>query len=254
MVKRLIFILLQFLHLPYILAGEFQLDSGIRIQTKYVKRASLRANKSLQPYFSIVKTGDPHGFYLDGLFNFPVKNRALFKDELNFSSGYLYRPAEILEADIGFLYTCQPNHLKGNLGQNREVYVGVNADVILRPSFYIFYDFDRRQFSIDYGVGYEFDLDEFGLANFAIDTNFNVGGVMAKRAYGGVRGNNYRKNSYWYMQSAIDLVFYANDSIALKIGLHWYYNRDKVRPDCVANEYSKKSNSFWWVASANLRF
>lgn len=231
------------------------LRGGANVTGQYVKKGSLKSQQALQPHLLLLIRDKKHGFYLETGANLPTKAKHLFKDEWRFSAGHLYRLTEFFEWDLGGTYTWLKNPSSGQLGHWREIYTGIRTDLILAPSIYLFHDFERRQWNLELSFGYDFELEEFGWHNWALETKILLGWLKAKKPFGGQRGPAWdRKNHYLYIEAGFNLALFLSDSLVFKMGPCWAYNRDGNQPYSVANEHGNHSHLLWWTTGLEFRF
>ncbi len=231
------------------------LKAGVEFETQRVHRGSLKSQDLVEPQLMLSKKTEKHCFYFGTKGYLPTKATHVFKNEVQFSGGNLYQLSDFFSVDFGGSYNWQPEKQIGVLRHSRELYIGVNADILLSPSIYLFHDFERRQWAMETRFGYPFELDEFGLPNTALESEFWLGFLKAKKPYGGVRGPEWdRKNKYIYFGTGLSLAFFLGENTVFKVGPRWVYNRDGNHPYSIANEYGNHSHLLWVACSLELRF
>jgi uncharacterized protein (TIGR02001 family) len=149
----------------------------------YVFRGTLLAEDSIQP--SVEATyGD---FYAGVWYSDDVNATALSETDLYV--GYNLAINETFSADLGvtrYIYD-------GSSGaDSTEVFVGVKADVLLSPSVYYYYDFDRDVSSYIGSIGYSLPIAKVGLS---VDLSASYGYVQIPGD-----GQDY---SYWGVGAAV---------------------------------------------------
>lgn len=147
----------------------------------YVFRGGLLAEDSIQP--SVEATyGD---FYAGVWYSDDVNAAAL--SETDVYVGYNLAINETFSADLGatrYLYDGQSGL------DTTEVYAGIKANVLLSPSVYYYYDFDREVSSYIGSVGYSIPVEKAGIS---IDLSATYGYVQ-------IPSTDY---SYWGVGAAI---------------------------------------------------
>jgi hypothetical protein len=92
-------------------------------------------------------------------------------------------PAKGLVNDGKYVsYDLEPIFFKRT--NTNEVYVGVTADVLLKPSLYCAYDFNREELNFEGMIGHTVDLGEYGFSGFSIDLSAKLGYDTARRPFG----------------------------------------------------------------------
>lgn len=228
---------------------------AIEFETQRIHRGSLKSQNLVEPQVLVSKQNGKNCLYFGTKAYLPTKATNVFKNEIQFTGGNLYRLTEFFSVDLGATYNWQPEKQIERLRHNRELYFGVNADILLSPSVYLFHDFERRQWALETRFGYPFELDEFGLPNTALESEFWLGFLRAKKPYGGMRTPEWdRKNKYVYFGAGLSLAFFLGENAVFKFGPRWVYNRDGNHPYSIANEYGNHSHLLWLACSLELRF
>jgi uncharacterized protein (TIGR02001 family) len=149
----------------------------------YVFRGTLLAEDSIQP--SVEATyGD---FYAGVWYSDDVNATALSETDLYV--GYNLAINETFAADFGVTRYVYDG---GNGSDSTEVFAGVKADVLLSPSVYYYYDFDREVSSYIASIGHTLPIAKIGLS---VDLSASYGYVQIPGD-----GQDY---SYWGLGAAV---------------------------------------------------
>ena len=152
--------------------------------------------------------------------------------------------------DIGYQHTKANNHFVNTndtagytlAPSDNEYYLGfiLPKDVFLRPSAYVFYSDELRQYNFVVSARKDFDGAEIGLSGFNIVTKLYAGSIYASES------NWDSANSYLYAGASADFVYAINPNASVGTGLNFAYNND----DAV----NTKGGVFWYRFFANFRF
>ncbi|MDR0351410.1 MAG: hypothetical protein LBH49_02070 [Puniceicoccales bacterium] len=144
-------------------------------------------------------------------------------NQVDVYTGFTYQMTDILSADLGYIhhfYTNLKGKVAGVLGKadvpeigtaiapnhalidgekyvsykfepiffrktnSNEIYAGVMADVLLNPTTYLAYDFNRRELNFEGRINYTIDLEKYGLSGFSVDLNAKLGYDRASKPFG----------------------------------------------------------------------
>lgn len=247
--------------------ADLSISGSFDFESQYIFRGKQRAWQSFQP-------GVEFGYALLGgeayagvWTNQQIDNKpAILQDEVDFYVGYAFPVTDMFTLDAGFTYywysdqpagaAFGPGFSSGYSRQNREVYVGATADVILSPALYFYYDFDQNQTVLEGSVGYSFDLGEYaGVSGVSLDLGAYYGWLNAQRTYG-FTGNG-AKNGYMYGGATVDLVYSFSPNVSASVGARWSGNNDGKRQ---ANQsglpinQGARENNIWFGASIGFAY
>lgn len=184
-------------------------------------------------------------------------------NEVDFYIGYAYPVTDIFTVDVGFTYYWYPNMpsgalgtipgLKSGIGQSREVYVGVSADVLLSPAVYFYYDFDYEQTVLEFSVGYSLDLAEYvGVNGLSFDLGAYFGLLNASKADPLFVKRN---NGYSYGGGTADLVYAISENFAVSLGMRLSVNNDGKENFANPGSFNRGGETqFWWGASVGFAY
>jgi hypothetical protein len=160
------------------------------------------------------------------------------------------RDMECGTLDIGYQHTSANDHFVGTNGvegytlapSDNEYYVGLvlPKDVFLRPSAYLFYSDELKQYNFVVSVRKDFDGTNIGLSGTNIVTKLYGGSIHASDSDWDAH------NSYLYAGASADLIYALSPNASVGAGLNFAYNKD----DAV----STAGRVFWYRFFANFRF
>jgi len=228
-------------------------------ETEYVFRGVQLAPQSFQPS---VEFGFPvlGGDLYTGIWtNQPIATDGvntqanIVGNEIDFYGGFAYPVTDMFTADIGFTYYWYPEATTGNIGQTREIYVGVSADVLLSPAIYFYYDFDLQQTVLEFSIGYSFDLGEYvGAEGISIDVGAYYGWLSSEDT--NPLGAGDQKNGYGYVGATADLVYAFSENVSASVGVRWAYNNDGDGAVPGFSVNSGKESSVWFGATLGFAY
>jgi len=162
----------------------------------------------------------------------------------------LRRDMECGTLDIGYQHTTANSHVVGTKNvegytlapSDNEYYIGLilSKDVFLRPSAYVFYSDELKQYNFVVSVRKDFDGSDIGLSGFNIVTKLYAGSIYASDS------NWDSANSYIYTGASADFVYAVSPSASLGAGLNFAYNNDDA--------IDTRGGVFWYRFFANFRF
>lgn len=160
------------------------------------------------------------------------------------------RSMECGTLDIGYQHTKANNHFVNTNGvagytlapSDNEYYIGLvlSKDVFLRPSAYLFYSDELRQYNFVVSARKDFDGSDIGLSAINIVTKLYAGSICASDS------NWDTANSYLYAGASMDFIYAISPSASVGTGLNFAYNND--------NAADTKGGVFWYRFFANFRF
>ena len=160
------------------------------------------------------------------------------------------RDMECGTLDIGYQHTKANNQYVGTKDvqgyslapSDNEYYIGLvlSKDVFLRPSAYLFYSDELRQYNFVVSIRKDFDGSDIGLSAINIVTKMYAGSIYASDS------NWDTANSYLYAGASMDFIYAINPNASVGTGINFAYNND----DAV----STQGGVFWYRFFANFRF
>lgn len=174
----------------------------------YVFRGQLLANDSIQPSIEAAY-GD---FYAGVWYSDDVNGTAL--SETDVYAGYGFAVTDTIKLDAGvtrYLYDGQSS------GDTTEVYAGVSADVLLSPSVYYYYDFDREANTVEVSIGYSLPID-------AIKASLDLSAKAGYTSKGGQYVNGYSNEDYTYYVVGAAIPYKLSETATLTVGVDYILN------------------------------
>lgn len=173
-------------------------------------------------------------------------------NEVDFYVGYAYPVTDMFTVDVGFIYYWYSNAPVGTLGQKREVFIGVSADVLLSPAVYFYYDFDKEQTVVEFSVGYSLELAEYvGVNGLSIDLGGYYGLLNAEKV--DPLTNPKRNDGYSYVGATADLVYDFSENISVSVGMRVSYNNEGKQSQ-LGSVNRGGETQFWWGASVGFAY
>lgn len=266
--------------------SEMQGDAGVAFASEYTFRGKKWGQSSIQPTAMIATPVCDGTLYAKTFMNFPIDQKsseAVFVDgknpqnmgnELDFSLGYkinLPWMDKLFSVDAGYTYYYYPTGNLYGIDRANEIYLGAMANVILNPTLYAYYDWNREQFVIEANISYSFDLGEHMSANgFFVDLGATLGGLWADKYAGDqlVGGTANWKNSYAYWGAMAGLRYMINSVADISLTLNYAGNNDGsgafvegINTGLEGNGYynlaanvGDHENLFWWGVQTRLKF
>lgn len=185
--------------------SEVAVTLDVTYVSSYIFRGLQAAEDSIQPSVE-ASYGD---FYAGLWHSDDVNNNVGTVSETDIYAGYNLAINETFSADLGvYRYTYD-----GSSGiDTTEVYAGIKADVLLSPSAYYYYDFDREVSSYIGSIGHSLPIESVGLS---LDLSATLGYVQ-------IPGDN--DYTYWGVGAAVP--YSLSESATLTVAVN-YTNVDE---------------------------
>ena len=164
---------------------------------------------------------------------------------------------------------------------SHEIYAGIMADVLLKPSLYLSYDITQKKPSVEGAISYTFDLGNKGINGLALDLGAKVGFSHVKKPFGLKRetelmkferryaagslfngkfkagdvvtvGDLYGKKNLFYGQVNADLVYSLNANSKVRAGVGFAFNNAKK--NAYVNWNTGKKHTVWFSTAAEFSF
>lgn len=133
--------------------------------------------------------------------------------ETDFYAGYGFSLNDNIRLDAGvtrYTYNGQSG------GDTTEVYVGASFDVLLNPSVYYYYDFDREANTVEVSIGHSFAIDAI---NSSIDLSAAAGYVSKQGTAAGQINDDY---TYYVVGASIP--YKLSETATLTVGVDYVLN------------------------------
>lgn len=174
----------------------------------YVFRGQYVASDSIQPSVEATYAD----FYVGAWHSDDVKNNV--GSETDLYAGYGYKLNDKVSFDAGVTrYTYDG----GNEFDSTEVYVGVKGNVILTPSLYYYYDFDRNSNTVEVSIGHSFPID-------VIKASLDLSAKAGYASKGGENVNAYSNGDYTYYVVGASIPYKLSETATLTVGVDYIYN------------------------------
>jgi hypothetical protein len=145
------------------------------------------------------------------------------------------RDMECGTLDIGYQHTTANNQVLGTnnikgytlASSDNEYYIGLilAKDVFLRPSAYLFYSDELKQYNFVVSARKDFDGTGIGLSGINIVSKLYAGSIHASNS----QWDN--SNSYLYAGASLDFIHAVTPSASVGAGLNFSYNNDNQPTD-----------------------
>ena len=188
-------------------AAALSVTVDVSYVSDYVFRGQLLANDSVQP--SVEAT---YGDFYAGVWHSNEVNGTT-GSETDVYAGYGFALNETISLDAGvtrYLYNGQ------SAGDTTEVYVGASADVLLSPSLYYYYDFDREASTVELSIGYSLPLD---VINASLDLSAKAGFTNKQPTAAGQINDDY---TYYVVGAAVP--YKLSETATFTVGVDYVYN------------------------------
>ena len=214
-------------------------------RTKLLERGRLVAQNSFYSHLTGLIRKEQWGLYGDCETILPLQNRSLFSNRWKFAGGFLKKATEHFTLDVGLSYTRLSRQTFELLPHWTENYCGVRSDLLMQPSCYFFWDYDRHQWGIENQFHYDFDLSIFDLDRLSIVWENKLGFWKGRRPYGPHAGKRNRKYRYINLETGIFLT-YKIKSCWFYAGPTFAYNSGGTKPDTLINTATHRSHFSTW--------
>jgi hypothetical protein len=246
--------------------SDLTLETNVQFQTERVFRGRNEFHKTL---VSGIKVGSPVCDECSAYVGIDAWLDIAGKSALNRISpqiGVLWDVGEMFTLDGGYrhyFHTSMPNTVRRGQDlvslkcNSNELYGGIIVDVLLEPSLYCFYDFDRKEFAIEGRVLYNIDLSQYAFSGLGIDLGAKVGFDHSSKPYGLPHDESLGKKGYGYYGINADLVYELNNNARAKFGLVYEGNSAEKKSwvnNGIDNVIPGYRNSLWINASVDCSF
>lgn len=162
----------------------------------------------------------------------------------------LRRNLECGTLDIGYQHSTANSYVVGSNSvegytlapYDDEYYLGfiLSKDVFLRPSAYLFYSTELKQYNFVVSARKDFDGADIGLSGINIVTKLYAGSISASESQWDTA------NSYLYAGASADFIYALSSYASVGAGINYAYNNDKA--------LSTDGGVSWYRFFANFRF
>ncbi|MDR1112855.1 MAG: hypothetical protein LBL18_03750 [Bacteroidales bacterium] len=238
------------------IASDLTLETSVQFQSEYVFRGRSEFHKAWTPQ---IKVGYPvcdEGNIYVGV------DTAISMVGTSFNQvapyvGVLWDVTELFTVDAGYkhrFHTSLPSKSKMDKEHSNEIHGGVIFDVLLEPSVYCFYDFDRKEFAAEFCARYNFDLSQYAFSGLEVNLGAKVGFDQANKPYGLPYDSSFGKKGYCYYGVNADLIYELNSNARAKVGVA--YEGNSAEQKSWVNDSIKPAhrNNIWVNASVDCSF
>jgi uncharacterized protein (TIGR02001 family) len=232
-------------------ASSLSITSSLGYESTYMFRGIQLADAVFSPAVNV-----SYGNFYAGLWMAVAEDSAdPYPTEADFSVGYNTAIGYGLKLDVGatrYDYDrILANIASGKGGNSFEPYVGVTADVLLSPSFYVYYDTELDNYTMEAKIGHSF---ETGIKNLTVNTGIAGGYVdnTSSARFTDTLGHQI-STDYWYSNAKTDLVYAINDKTSVSIGAR-YSLADYDAVYGTLHDPNSKHDKIWFGAAFSTGF
>jgi len=232
---------------------ELSVSATFGYESEYIFRGQKQANQSFQPAVDLSYGGFYAGIWNNNEIDGDQTSDAT-SEEVDFYAGYSYDIDETFSVDIGSTYFYFPDDDSGagggaNATSTFESYVGLNADVLLAPSAYVYYDWDLEALTLEGSVGHSFEIAE----KTSLDLSA-TGGWVDTDDNSPDDGSIDNESENWYWSAKADVTYAIAENASISAGPR--VGGFDVEDDSSTNPaFTQDSDEFfWWGASFTAGF
>jgi hypothetical protein len=212
-------------------APSLALNSSMGYESKYLFHSVQYAEAIITP--SINAFYGP--YYLGTWFAVPVKNDALYSDEMDLYAGYNYALSDLVSIDFGVIHFSYNNCVVGFLdeGNSTQFNLGFNFNTILKPNIYFSRDIDCYTNTVEGKISYSVPLVKSLLS---LDLAANLGYTCGE--------NDYVDYTFWGAKA--DLTYAVKEGASLSVGLRYNASTEEYYFNSADDiDYSK--SAIWYA-------
>ena len=232
-------------------ASSLSITSTLGYESAYMNRGIQLADGIFTPAVNV-----SYGNFYAGLWMALKEDSAdSYPTECDFSAGYNTEIASGLKLDVGatrYDYDrVLANIVSGKNGNSFEPYVGISSDLVINPSFYVYYDTELNNYTMEAKIGHSFDT---GVKNLTVNTSLaggyvdNTDSIRFVDTYG-----HEISTDYWYSNAKADLVYAVNDKTSVSIGAR-YSLADYDSVYGTVHSFDGRHDKIWFGASFSTGF
>lgn len=187
--------------------SDLSVTADISYVSDYVFRGVKFAGASVQPSIEAA-----YGDLYAGAWhsNSISDTNAGFDSETDFYAGYGYKLNDQIKLDAG---VTRYTYSGGSSEDTTEIYVGASANVLLSPSLYSYYDFDREATTVEASIGYSLPID-------AIHASLDLSGKLGFVSDSGSANDE----DYTYGVIGASVPYKLSDNATLTVGVDYVLN------------------------------
>jgi uncharacterized protein (TIGR02001 family) len=199
-------------------AEDLSVSSVFGVASEYVFRGEKRAGASFQPGLEAGHPVGPGDAYGGVWINDEIGGDGT-GDEIDFYAGYAAPVSRIVSVNAGATRYWYPDDDDGP-GRETELFLGLSADLPFRPTIAAYYEFTYDRILVRADLRKRHELSQ----SFFLEAGLGAGTGRERDANGDGRPGS-PSNGYWFGESRLDLVFEANRSMDVAVGVR-YAGRD----------------------------
>ena len=227
----------------------------VQLKTEAMERGCLVGKRGIAVVSDVVVQKDKCGFYGGLDIFFPLQAKDVFSDRWKLSGGFLKKLTEHFTWDLGFRYGFLQRLGFERVGHWTEFYTGIRSDLLMYPSFYFYWDKERRQKCFELKFGHAFDLSIFDWNQLTLSWENTLGLLKARRPYAQIDGGRLnRRHKYWYVETAFLLKYRKCESFTFYAGPMFTYNTGGIQSWTIANVATRRSHFCSVVFGCELSF
>ncbi|HCI57039.1 MAG TPA: hypothetical protein DEW74_02845 [Opitutae bacterium] len=218
-------------------------SGSVAYSTESIDRGRLVGKHSFLPHIRGVIYQESLGIYGDLDAHVPLNKRAYFPDYWKPSAGMLLKATEFFTLDVGVSHTLLRRQGFELLTHTTESYVGIRSNLLMKPTFYIRWDWDRHQWNLETTFGYDFDGAIVDKSSWFLAWENKLGFCKGRRPYGS--HGPKRGYKYLYYEKNLFLKYVMREYYEFYIGPSFVYNSGGTQPWTVINAATYRNCFFY---------
>lgn len=215
---------------------------SVAYSTESIDRGRLVGKHSFLPHIRGVIYKESLGVYGDLDAHIPLGKRDYFPDYWKPSAGILLKATDFFTLDVGVSHTLLRRQGFELLTHATESYVGIRSNLLMKPTFYIRWDWDRHQWNLETTFGYDFDGAILDKNSWFLAWENKLGFCKGCRPYGS-QGPK-RGYKYLYYEGGLFLKHVMCERNEFYIGPSFVYNNGGTKPWTVVNSATHRNRLF----------
>jgi len=184
-------------------AEELSISSTFAWESSYVFRGAQLADEYFAPSVDL-----SYGAFYTGIWAaLPVENRVNNSTEVDLYAGYGFGLSETISMDLGATLYMYSDHAAVDPNETLEFYAGLSFEAPFSPAFYVFYDVDLKNLTLELSGGHSIEVSE----EATVDVSAHLGYVELD--VGG---------EYLYYGVGVAYGYSLAENASLSVGLNWY--------------------------------
>lgn len=227
----------------------------VQVKTEAIDHGRLVGKRGINIASDVVVHKGTCGIYSSLEVFRPLQAKDIFSDRWKLSGGFLKKLTEHFTWDLGTRYTFLQRLGFERIGHWTEIYTGIRSDLLMQPSFYFYWDPDRRQKCFEVKFGHDFDLSIFDWNKLTLSWENTLGLLKARRPYAKIDGGSLnRRHKYWYTETAFLIKYHLRESFTFHLGPALTYNTGGTQAWTIANVATYRSHFCSLVFGCEVSF